>query len=296
MASRPDPLPYERRLRELEAIYDSAQVTLADRIETAIRSGDLRTAQRVRLQLSAAVAVLDQLGATVTPLSRAIVRDAYQQGSDRALAQIRRLNVHAPEIPGAFAGVQREAVEALQASLLDRLDSSRQTLGRQVEDIYAREQRRAAVRSLLGANGSSRTAAQDLSRRLLENKAIAKSVEESGVGFVDRAGKRWQLDTYSKMATRTVTREAAVQGAIARMATHGISLARVSAHASACKICLPWEGRLISLDGSVSEYQGEAVYDDSRLPPFHPNCAHSIAPVATRIQALKDEMQLAGRL
>lgn len=291
-----DPLPYERRVRDLEDIYADAQRELVERIEAAIRDDDDWTVARVRAQLASVVEVLDELEARVTRKARALIRQAHDDGANRAHEQIKALSIEAPEIPGTFAGVQRDAVAQLQASLLDRLDSSRQTLGRQVEDIFAREQRRAALRATLGVSGSPRTAALDLRVRLLQDRAIATSVRESGVGFIDRAGRRWQLDSYAKMAVRTVTREAAVQGSIARMASHGINLARVSAHASACKVCLPWEGRLISLDGTMQEFGGETVYDTATLPPLHPNCRHSLMPVAVEIDALKAEMQAAGAL
>jgi hypothetical protein len=286
---RADQFSYERRLQHLEAVYTAAQETLAANIKAALRSSEPWTAQRVQLQLAAVVAVLDGLDITVTPLARELVRDAYQQGADRMLEQIGRLSIVTPEIPGAFVGVQSGAVEALQRSLLDRLDSARQTLGRRVEDVYAREQRSAAIRSLLGVDGSPRTAANELQQRLLRNRGVEQLVRDSSVGFVDSAGKRWQLNTYTRMAVRTVTREAVVQGAIARMAAHGIDLARVSNHATDCPVCQPWEGQLISLSGSIDEYQGESVITGD-TPPFHPNCRHSLQPVATRVEAVARDL------
>jgi hypothetical protein len=290
-SNRRETLAYERRLRDLDILYATAQATIAARVEAAIRGGDFQTSARMRLQLAAVVAVLDQLGAEVTPLARQIVADAYQDGADRALAQIRRLSIRAPEIPGAFAGVQFEAVQQLQASLLDRLDATRQTIGRQVEDVYARETRRAALRAVLGANGSPRTAALDLQQRLLRDRTVQELVRDGGTGFIDRAGKRWRLDTYAEMAIRTQTREAVVQGGMARMVSHGIELARVSFTAGSCDRCRPWEGRLIALDGATSEFGGEPVFDSSNAPPYHPNCTHSLSPVATRIEDLKREME-----
>ena len=84
-----------------------------------------------------------------------------------------------------------------------------------------------------------------------------------------------------------------MQGALARMASHGINLARWSRHANPCKVCAPWMGRLISLDGSISEYQGEAVTDLASLPnggpPAHPRCKCSLAPVAVAVDVTRAE-------
>jgi hypothetical protein len=81
---------------------------------------------------------------------------------------------------------------------------------------------------------------------------------------------------------------------MARMVSHGIALARVSTHASACDVCKPMESRLISLDGAVATYEGEAVFSVGRVPPFHPNCAHSLLPFVPAIDELKRQMA-AGR-
>jgi len=291
VSTRPDDYPYQRRLTDFDAIVSAAQRTIIAQIELAVRQGRLASAMERRMQLAAVTATLDQLQAAVVPLARELVQEAYTQGAARAATQVEALSVNAPEIPGAFTGVSRHAVEAMQASIEGRLTDSRATIGRQVEDIYAREQRRTSLRALLGAEGSPQDSSKRLQLRLMQDRDVARAVKDGGTGFVDRSGRRWTLKTYANMATRTVTREAAVQGAIARMASHGIALARVSKHASACEICQPFEGALVSLAGDVTEYKGEEVLDVSEAsPPFHPNCAHSLEPVSVTIESLKAEL------
>lgn len=295
MAARPDAYPYERNLSTFDAIVTSAQRTIVAQIEAAMRSGDLQTAQGRRAQLAAVDATLQQLKAAAGPLGRQLVFDAWHQAAERAERQVAKLSIQTAEIPGAFHGVSTEAVQTMQDSLSKRLDSAVQTLGRRVEDIYGREQRRAALRSILGAEGSPDAASKELQRRLLRDKDVARAVRDGQTGFVDSAGKRWKLETYANMATRTVTREAVVQGAWARMVSHGILLARVSAHPGSCEICVPFEGTLIALGpGAPTEWKGEAVSDTGESPPYHGNCAHSIAPVSATLESLAEELQLEG--
>jgi hypothetical protein len=294
MATNPERLPADRRLDQLLAIYRQAQRTIAAQVREALRSGDLQRASMRRAQLAAVLATLDQLQVETDPFAREIIADAFAQQADRTRKTIIGLRIDAPEIPGAFAGVQREAVETLQDSILGRLDSARRTVGRSIADIYAREQRRTALLSILGAEGSPRTAAAGMRARLLQTKTVRELARQGGVGFIDRAGKRWQLDTYAEMATRTVVREAAVEGAKTRMLSHGIALARVSSHPVPCKICAPWQGRLVSLDGSTTDYDGEAVTDLGSLPnggpPMHARCKHSLQPVAVRIESIRRQL------
>lgn len=288
--------PYEQRLEDFMRLVRGAQQTIAAQVQAALQSGDAFTAQRRKLQLAAVQATLDQLAAELDPFARSLIEDAYQQAADQAARQIRDLQINAPEVPGAFASVSTEAIRTLQDSITGRLTASRQTVGRTVAYAYARAGRRAATRAILGAEGSPRAAAQQLRNTLLRDRDIARMVSDGGFGFVDSAGKRWNLDTYTEMAVRTTTREATVQGAIDRMASHQVNLARVSSHADACQICLPWQGRLVSLDGTTTDYRSEAVTDLGALPnagpPFHPNCRHSLQPVAVRVEDFR--RQLAG--
>lgn len=283
--ARAQPLPAERRARDLSNAYRDAQRIIVAEIRTAVEAGDTAGAERRRQQLTSVLRTLDQLGRRTSPEAREIVQQAFEQSVARTGREIAQIGV-SNTVPASFAGVSADAVQALQDSIVDRLDNARRTVGRQVGDVFARQQRRAAMLSLLGAHGSPDTAAAGL-RQALERRGQT--------AFVDIAGRRWALADYADMAVRTVTREAVVEGSIARMTANGVNLARVSAHASSCEICKPWEGRLVSLDGSSTDYEGEAVTDLSSMPnsgpPFHPRCGHSLHPVAVRIEAIRRQLQ-----
>lgn len=297
MASRPDRLPYEARVRDLVLTYRRAQRTIVMQIRQALATADLRYAEQRAAQLASVISTLDRLGVQTDPQARRLVALAFGQSADRARAEIMRLRIEAPEIPGTFAGVSEQAVITLQDSITGRLDAARQLVGRSVDDLYAHAGRRAALRAVLGADASPRAARAGLIRDLMRDANVQRMLRQGGYGFIDRSGRRWALGDYADMAVRTVTREAVVQGSLTRMASHGITLARVTRHASSCPVCKPWEGRLVSLDGQTADHQGEAVADLSALPnggpPFHPRCRHTISPVATRIDAIRDELAAA---
>ncbi len=283
--------PYERGLPEFDRTVAAAQREIILQIKLALKDADSLRGRQLQLQLARVTAILDQLGAYVDPAARQLVADAYEQAAARAERQIAGLSINAPEIPGAFAGVSIEAVAALQDSISDAMREGRARIGRQVNDVYAKAGRRAATRALLGADGSPRTAARRMVADLLQDRQIAAMVD--GPGFIDAAGRKWTLDRYASMVVRTTTREAVVQGAVDRMTSHGIDLARVSMHASACRICQPYEGRLVDLGGSTRDFDGEAVMSGP-MPPFHPQCRHSLAPVAVRVERVRRELQTTG--
>ena len=291
MATEPR-LPSDQRSRELTRLYARAQRDIIAQVQAAIRAGNLERAAERRMQLAAVLATLDQLGAETDPLARELARHAYADGSELVARDLRRAIAGPVTVPASFTGVSTNAVAALEDGILGRLRTARQIVGRTVDDAYAAAGRRATMRALLGAAGSPRSAKADLIRDLMRDRDVRRLLADSRglTGFVDRAGKRWALDTYAEMAVRTVTRQAVVEGQVARMASHGVSLARISTHASACPICQPWEGRLVSLDGETTEYQGEAVATGVDLPPYHPNCRHTIQPVVESVEALRQSM------
>lgn len=283
----PAAYPFEKGYREFDRTVAAAQREIALQIRLAISQGNLQRRDQRLLQLARVLAILDQLGAYTDPAARELVAQAHEQGAARTLRELAGLHITAPEIPGAFAGVSYEAVRELQDSIVGKLKASRETVGRSVSDVFAHAGRRAALRAVLGAEGSPRTAARQMARDLLG---------QGEVGFVDAAGKRWKLETYAQMAVRTVTREAVAQGSLARMASHGINLARWTKHGDACHICSPWLGRLVSLDGTTRDFEGEAVADLGSTPgiPAHPNCRCSLSPVAVRVERLRRELQTTG--
>ena len=109
-------------------------------------------------------------------------------------------------------------------------------------------------------------------------KEITKIIKEdlSDRGFtvlLDRGGKQWSLKSYSEMLARTHLIKANNEATINRALEFDIDIVEVSSHSDACPICLPYENKKFSISGNSKEYgKLEAV------PPFHPNCRHSLLP------------------
>ena len=275
-----EPLPHDRLVEEMARTFRDAQRTLVAQIRSALASGNLQVASERRFQLQAVLDTLNRLGIQTEQQARDVVKAAYNDGAGKTGGQINTAAGYKVAVPYSFTGVQQDAIAALQAEVVDRLGISRRLVGRSIEDLYAKAGRRAAVRALLGADGSPQIAARRLKQDLLHEPYVKRLIQQGGTGFIDRAGKKWSLQTYSEMVVRTTTRTAVVEGQIAKMASLGVNLARVSQHANACPLCVPDEGRLVSLDGSTTDYQGEAVADLMSIqPPFHPNCCHTLEPV-----------------
>jgi len=272
----------EQISEQIGRLYQQAQREIALQVREAVASGALATARGRRLQLAAVIAYLDQIGARSDEQTARLVRQALAEGDEMAAQDVKRLGAQVvANGEAAFYSVNREAARELEDALTGRLRTARETVGRQVADVFRRQGLQASHRAILGVEGSPDRAARRLARELRDRGQTA---------FIDKAGKRWRLETYARMAVRTTTREAVVQGQVNRLITHGVSLVRISSHASSCDVCGPYENRLIDLTGTLTVWEGEPVAAGP-LPPLHPNCRHTIMGVSTLAAEARRELQ-----
>jgi hypothetical protein len=130
-------------------------------------------------------------------------------------------------------------------------------------------------------------------RREAAQTALDRFADRGVTGFVDRAGRRWVLESYTEMALRTATIHAAVDAHSERLADAGCDLIVVSDHPQECRICRPWEGKVLALgagpvgttvrehaiqDGQQVRIQVAGTLQQARdAGLYHPGCRHSHA-------------------
>lgn len=99
---------------------------------------------------------------------------------------------------------------------------------------------------------------------------LLNRIANSGLtGFVAKDGSRWNIETYSNMYTRHLNNELYRLRELDN-AAKGSGLVKISNHSTKCKICKPWEGRILTLE----------EYDNAKSKGFgHPNCLHLVSEV-----------------
>lgn len=120
---------------------------------------------------------------------------------------------------------------------------------------------------------------EDLFNRL-SKKGLSKRLDAEGfVGIVDRAGRRWDLQTYTNMVSVTKTNQAFREGVIDFAKESGMDLAVISNH-GAKDACSLWEGVVVSLTGATKGYPllSDAIATNEI---FHPNCKHKLHVIET---------------
>lgn len=176
-----------------------------------------------------------------------------------------------------FEAVHQQAVQVLAENAYGRFEIVDQVIGRRVNDVY----RSIALENVTGQVVGYQTWQQTAKR-------IRADMAERGItGFVDAAGKRWNMETYAEMIARTVPRAAMIEGTKNRLLEHGYDLAQVVGGSSSrtCDKCMRWVGRTVSLTGKTSGYPTLADALGDGL--FHPNCTHNIAIAGTFEEAIE---------
>lgn len=216
---------------------------------------------------------------------------------DRAAPRIRAVLDEA--VSGTTAGVRqgvaadrgREAALAVGTPdvtpLAQSLDQALNTATAAVQDGLTEAQQ--AADAVQGAIASTRGgmpgSSLSLSRIQAAQKALDDLAERGITGYVDKAGRRWNLTSYVEMATRTAVSKAWDELQSAAMTRSGLDLVVVSTHSTegSCRHCLPWLGRTLSLTGAT---HGVPTLDDAKAAGFrHPNCRCFWTPLGAGVMA-----------
>jgi hypothetical protein len=186
------------------------------------------------------------------------LRKAEQAGADRAAAELKAAGV--TDI-GAPAGRQA-ALKLMVQDLIGALDATHPHILRAAQDAF---------RSVI-ADSSAQALIGTATRRQAAQAALNRFADIGITGFVDTRGRRWDLTSYTEMATRTTVHQSALQSHDAVLQEAGEDLVIVSAHWDSCPLCAVWEGRVLSLTGATPGYPTKADAKSEGL--FHPNCGH----------------------
>lgn len=93
------------------------------------------------------------------------------------------------------------------------------------------------------------------------------------------------LDFYAKTVTRTKLRSSHNQGSENRYRENKVDLVIVDEHYPTCKECASKQGIVISLTGDTPGY---VTKDEIGLPPYHPNCRHTIKPYMAKFKTAEE--------
>jgi len=217
--------------------------------------------------------------------------DAFRRGETRAereIIEIMKLLFPAdlsgkglapPARETAFFGMNRQKLQALQESVAGDIETASQAVLRKMDDVYRQTIFRAEMHMSTGAKTLPQ--AVDMAAKDFLNAGV------QSIAYKD--GRRVNITSYSEMALRTASVRATLLGEGMKRDEWDVHTVVVSAHASACELCIPWQRRVL-IDDVYSEGKPDGRHPllseamDAGL--FHPNCRHLISTYFPGITAL----------
>lgn len=269
MPLQPGPLT-EPLVREILTMYGNAETELLRIIAERLAKGldrpgwadrQLLETQRFRRE---AEQVLAKLQADTPAAAKSASNMAMNRGAATAQADIAKAAT--PNITSAPAGVSATidsyALASAAADLAGTLDATRPHIYRSADDIYRQVVARASSPAMLGAT--------------TQRQAVASALDDFArrgiTGFIDRTGRRWELQSYVDMATRSALTSASIDGHNAKLRASGFNLVIVSDAPQECERCRPFEGKVLAL---TPDGQHQTLDQARAAGLYHPGCRHS---------------------
>lgn len=111
-----------------------------------------------------------------------------------------------------------------------------------------------------------------VNRRRAAQRALDVFAERGIRVFRDRAGREWDIASYSEMAVRTAVTRARVDAYVARTVAAGGNFIRITGRPGGCGACAPYKGKVIAV-GDLGDAREAGL--------FHPNCRCGTAAAAS---------------
>lgn len=303
-------MPADRTLaadvsQALVDMYAAAQQEIATNIGDRLKAGiDKPGWDHAKLAALGALrqsvnGILHTLATDTTEQVHQTLTLAFRRGGDAAVDEIAKLgHLGAKDIAEIKrAGINPSALNVLAFALRSTLLGTHLRVLRWSLDSYREVVAKAAATGpgLIGTR----------TRLQVAQKAWSELLGQGITGFVDNAGRRWQLASYVEMATRTTITHAVVQAHSDQLDAMGVDLRIVSNAPQECPKCRPWEGKVLTAHGGdrkILTRVKSAVSDEMIVVRIygsvdeaiaagllHPNCRHTInafIPGATKVPIL----------
>ena len=244
-------------------VYSQAEETLLAQIAKRLNKGITEPgwADKKLSEVNALKAETNRVIAELDKNSKGAVEAAVRIGHDRGIASAGDDLIESGL--SSFGRVNERSVNALVAATQEKMEGTHLRIRRWANDVYTDVVRASGADVVTGV----------LTRQQATSRALTTWAGRGVTGFVDKAGRNWNLSSYAEMATRTASAQAMVQGHVDKLVENGMELVIVSNAAQECELCRPWEGKVLSLSGDSHDH--ESFKEAVNWGLFHPNCRHS---------------------
>jgi hypothetical protein len=264
---------------EVARIYEAAELRILERIAAVLASGitdpwwERDVLQRLQTLRPQVLATLQQANPEAARAILAALEEAYAVGTLGAFR-----DVGSQEVPI----VHQAAVEALAAATVGKVGEGMPRILRAADDVAGQ-----VIQKVLGGTVTGSLLRRDALQQALNGLARA------GLQGVQVGRGTMGLADYARMAVRTGTAQAMVEGHTAGIQSLGLDLCTIQPGPRACNICDDWAGKVLAISGPSGTVQVtnegptgpktltirvDGTLAEARSAGWgHPNCRCSVA-------------------
>lgn len=273
---------YDKDINEIVRIYKNAIDEVVLSLESLSTFG--KDNEITRKQMNSIIAQMGVLLSEVDNEARVWVeervRRAFIDGQAETLVALKEastLQEARSMVQGAtMSALIKETIDVIIEDTFEDLLYANQKMKREtvkmVRSVVSEQMKMKAVQGM-GRNTTRKGIVEALTKKELRKRFDV----EGNIAIVDRAGRRWKLETYAEMVTRTKMLQAHVEGTRVEALERDVDLAIISSH-GATDACRFFEGQVISMNGLTKGFPTYEELMRSNLI-FHPNCRHKITPI-----------------
>lgn len=233
-------------------------------------------------------AVMDDYADLIDAQTRELMQEQFAEGerlAEQETAQTQQQISEAPPVSSSgsvhFFGVNEAKMESLMQDITELEQRAETAALRTMDDVYRQTLNRVQLAQAVG----------EMPLEKAIDEAVRDFLEQGIKCIVYRDGRRVNIADYVRMALRTTSARAALQGRAKRFAELGYDTVLISQYSACSKTCEPWQGR-VYIDDVFTVWQGESdgVRGKSNYCGewftllshaisgglFHPNCRHTM--------------------
>lgn len=175
-----------------------------------------------------------------------------------------------------FFKINEKKINALIQSTTDDFEDVTHAVYRRMDDIYRQVIHGAEIQMTTGAS----TLYQAVDKAC--EKFLAKGIDS----IIYKNGAHVNIASYAEMALRTASHRATLLGEGTIRDKYNNHLVFVSAHANCCRLCEPWQGKILiddvfsrPSDEYIKKYKVKykLLSEAIKAGLLHPNCRHTLA-------------------
>lgn len=242
--------------------------------------------------------IADEYVDVIDDETRQLMTDQFHEGehtAEQSVIDVSESGVNVPDVPAQpqppeaptaipddhFFGVNKPKMDKLMEDVTMLEKTALTAAVRNMDDVYRTTLNK--VQLMMGTGSITLNEAIDLATRDFLDKGI------NCIGYAD--GRRVNIADYVRMALRTTSTRATLQGAAKRFAELGYDTVLISQYGGCSETCEPYQGKVYIDDvftiwnGERSGDFGKSNYCDKwfmllsvaiRGGLFHPNCRHTM--------------------